>query len=115
MDERVFVYGTLRKGQCNHRLLKSARYLGIFITRPRYTMLNLGAYPAVVTGGATAVTGEVYDITVPTLAALDRLEDYPRSYTRDILETPYGNAWFYVYLGGSGGWPSIGAGDWVRR
>ena len=115
MGERVFVYGTLRRGQRNHALLESGRLLGPFITRPLYTMLDLGAYPAVVPGGSTAVTGEVYAVNAQTLASLDRLEGYPRRYTREILETPYGNAWFYIYLGRPGDRRSIGAGDWVRR
>ena len=115
MSERVFVYGTLRRGQRNHALLGSGRLLGPFITRPLYTMLDLGAYPAVVPGGSTAVTGEVYAVDAQILASLDRLEGYPRLYTREILETPYGNAWLYIYLGSPAGRRSIGAGDWVRR
>ncbi len=59
MGERVFVYGTLRRGQRNHALLGSGRLLGSFVTRPLYTMLDLGAYPAVVPGGTSPVTAVV--------------------------------------------------------
>jgi len=36
--------------------------------------VSLGAFPAMIAGGTTAVVGEVYEIDPVTLAALDRLE-----------------------------------------
>lgn len=112
---RVFVYGTLRRGCRNHHLLRRARYLGRHRTPPAYTLFDTGPYPAVVTGGRTRVVGEVYAVDGRTFRALDRLEDYPRSYTRRRIDTPYGPAWIYLWrLRIDPDWPAL-AGDWRRR
>jgi gamma-glutamylaminecyclotransferase len=82
---RVFVYGSLRKGEFNHRLLAvpGARLImARSRTEPGYELRDLGAFPGMVRGGAGAVIGEVYEVDEATLAALDRLEGHPRFYTR---------------------------------
>ena len=60
---RVFVYGTLRKGQSNdiNRMLPAPRYLGR--ARLNGVMYHLGDYPGVVLGGPRWVQGEVYEVT----------------------------------------------------
>ncbi len=109
----LFVYGTLRRGECNHALLGAAPFLGQYRTAGRYTLFNLGRYPAVMAGGRTAIIGEVYALNKTLLARLDRLEDYPREYIRACIATPYGPAWIYLYR-----WPPasetpvIFSGDW---
>lgn len=79
---RVFVYGTLRRGEPNHHLLDARMLLRAGRTEPRFTLVSLGAFPAMIDGGETAVVGEVYDVDAVTLAALDRLEGHPRFYRR---------------------------------
>lgn len=93
----LFVYGTLRRGECNHRLLGAAPCLGQCRTAGRYTLFHLGRYPAAIAGGRTAIVGEVYTLNKALLARLDRLEDYPREYVRAGIVTPYGPAWIYLY------------------
>lgn len=93
---RVFVYGSLKRGFSNHALLHRAAYLGEHVTTARYTMYDLGSYPAVSIGGRQAISGEVYAVDRQTLAALDRLEDYPRVYDRIRIATPFGPAWMYI-------------------
>jgi gamma-glutamylcyclotransferase (GGCT)/AIG2-like uncharacterized protein YtfP len=116
MHHRVFVYGTLLRGQVNHGLLAraqfGARFLGSHRTEPRFTLFLLGAYPGLVAGGSTAVLGEVYRVNDAGLRALDRLEDFPRLYDRTLVQTPYGRAWVYLYRGGVGDRPVIASGDW---
>jgi gamma-glutamylaminecyclotransferase len=85
---RVFVYGSLRKGFGNHRLLAvpGARLImAKSRTEPGYELRDLGAFPGMVRGGAGAVIGEVYEVDEATLAALDRLEGHPRFYTRSRI------------------------------
>lgn len=113
--DRVFVYGTLRRGGSNHSLLKGARLLGSHRTAPVYRMLDLGSYPGVVEPGDTAILGEVYGITRPMLARLDVLEDFPRSYTRRRIDTPWGAAWIYLYRGRNHRLRRVPRGDWLRR
>lgn len=115
LRERVFVYGTLRRGGSNHRLLSRARHLGAHVTEPAYRMLNVGPYPGVVAGGGTPIRGEVYEVTPAQLRELDALEDYPRSYTRERIDTPWGPAWMYLYRPGGQRLPQITSGDWFQR
>ena len=100
---RVFVYGTLRVGQGNHHLLASSRMIGLDRTLARYTLVDLGAFPAVVVGGATAVVGEVFEVDAATLARLDRLEGHPRFYQRTTVRLASGRrAEMYVMALGEG-------------
>jgi len=84
----VFVYGSLLAGQGNHRVLRTARFVGRAQTAPEYTMHSLGGFPGVVSGGSTPIEGECYEVDGPTLEALDRLEGHPSFYrrTRIVLE-----------------------------
>jgi gamma-glutamylcyclotransferase (GGCT)/AIG2-like uncharacterized protein YtfP len=86
-SDLVFVYGTLRRGEYNHRYLSRVRRLGVYRTSPVYTLLDLGDYPAVIPGGHTAILGEVYAINNALLSRLDGLEGYPHEYTRERIST----------------------------
>lgn len=90
---RVFVYGTLKRYQCNHYYLMNAELLGEFITPPEYTMYDLGAFPGVSLNGTDRIMGEVYE--VEDLKPIDRLEGYPTLYNRTEIYTPFGKAWMY--------------------
>lgn len=108
----VFVYGTLRRGEANHHLLSGAEFCGVHRTRPCYRMLHLGTYPGVVAGGSIAIEGEVYQVDKKGLVHLDRLEDYPRLYTRRLIPTPWGRAWIYLYRGSRDNRTQVPTGRW---
>ena len=112
MQHLVFVYGTLLSGEVNHYLLDGAELIGLHRTEPCYTMFGLGAYPGVARGGSTAIAGEVFRVDGKGLERLDRLEDYPRLYDRDLIPSPYGRAWIYLYRGRRQGRQVIRSGDW---
>ena len=104
---RVFVYGTLRAGEPNHYhyLLDHHAIVRRARTEPAFELVSLGAFPAMVAGGATAVVGEVYDVDAVTLAALDRLEGHPRFYEVAAYVLPIEQAH---------GRPRIPSGDWME-
>lgn len=110
----VFVYGTLRAGEPNHRLLRGAEALGPDRTRPEHELANLGPFPALVAGGTVSVHGEVYRVDAPTLARLDALEGCPTLYQRERLQLLSGRwAWVYVMRRDQvAGRPRIRSGDW---
>lgn len=112
MHHLVFVYGTLLRGEVNHHRLAGAELLGAWRTEPCFQMFNLGAYPGLARGGRTAVTGEVYRVDGAGLKHLDRLEDYPRLYDRQLIPTRFGRAWIYLYRGDLSGRQVIQGGDW---
>jgi gamma-glutamylaminecyclotransferase len=78
----LFVYGTLRGGESNHARLDGALALGAVKTAPEFDLFNIGPYPALVAGGTTAVVGELYDVPVSMLAALDVYEEVPILFKR---------------------------------
>ncbi|MCG6940732.1 MAG: gamma-glutamylcyclotransferase [Thiohalocapsa sp.] len=112
MEHRVFVYGTLLRGEVNHHLLTDARFLGAHRTEPRFTLLVLGAYPGLIAGGETPVHGEVYAVDAAGLRRLDQLEDYPRLYDRRLIATDHGSAWVYLYRGPRRDRVRLAHGDW---
>ena len=82
----LFVYGTLMRGERNHRLLAEAEFVGEARTVAGFTMIDLGAFPGVVAHGEGVVVGELFRVDAETLLAVDRLEGHPRFYRRTEIE-----------------------------
>jgi gamma-glutamylaminecyclotransferase len=82
----IFVYGTLRKSQCNHYFLDRSKFLGNAKTKKHYALY--GSWIPFLTRAApvSQVTGEVYSIDDATLSQLDRLEGHPDAYIREQAE-----------------------------
>jgi gamma-glutamylaminecyclotransferase len=114
---RLFVYGTLLRGEGNHHFLRAARQLGDARTAPRFQLLDLGAFPALVNSGATAVIGELYEVDGETLAAIDELEEHPDVYRRTEIPLDDGTlAHAYLLMIAQGKDPPvIASGDWRKR
>ncbi|MDX2020452.1 MAG: gamma-glutamylcyclotransferase family protein [Deltaproteobacteria bacterium] len=83
---KLFVYGTLMRGECNEERLRGARFIGVDCTPPIYSLVNLGPYPGLIEAGTTAVHGEVYEIDDVLLAALDAFEEHPDVYLRTMID-----------------------------
>jgi gamma-glutamylaminecyclotransferase len=109
---RVAVYGTLRQGFGNHRLLENSKFLGKTKTDAIFSMHG-HVVPWISNGGSTQITVEVYEIDEQTLQSLDWLEGYPSYYDRQIINTEFGEAWIYFIdnrLVGN----YIESGDWAE-
>lgn len=109
---RVAVYGTLRQGFGNHRLLEHSKFLGKTKTDAIFSMHGR-IVPWISNGGDTQITVEVYEIDEQTLQSLDWLEGYPNYYDRQIINTEFGEAWIYFIdnrLVGN----YIESGDWAE-
>jgi gamma-glutamylcyclotransferase (GGCT)/AIG2-like uncharacterized protein YtfP len=109
----LFVYGTLKRGYGNNRLLKHAHFN------------RTDRAPGVIYGGGVPVTapatkrgqwvkGEVFMVDRETLRDCDRLEGHPTGYTRTAVELESGQPAFIYY------WkhelydrPAIESGEWV--
>jgi gamma-glutamylcyclotransferase (GGCT)/AIG2-like uncharacterized protein YtfP len=115
-EQLVFVYGTLRTGEENHALLTGSVNLGMATTAGKFTMLDMGDYPAVINHGNHAIVGEVYMVSRETMAKLDVLEEYPDYYQRMMISTPYGDAWIYVLEKSPDQKPNeVKSGDWIEH
>jgi len=85
-------------------------------TTPDYSLLNLGRYPGLVTGGQTAVIGEVYEVDAHTLSQLDEYEDHPNEYIRREIELADGSrVQAYIFQPHGNQYPVITSGDWINR
>ena len=93
---RVFVYGTLKRGQRNYHFLRDAEFVGEFTTPGIYSMFEFDDYPAVCLRGRHAVRGEIYLVTDRQFKMLDDLEWYPHFYQRIEIPTDFGDAWMYI-------------------
>lgn len=111
-DTVVFVYGSLKKGSYNHSFLLNAEFISFFVTEPKYTMVDVGMYPAVLLGGNTAIHGEVYKVSSEELSTLDELEGYPAYYDRILIPSEYGEAWMYVLPNNTENYSIIASGLW---
>lgn len=115
MRHLVFVYGSLRRGECHADLLAGERYLGAHRTRPRYTMFSLGDWPAIMAGGDVAIVGDVFSIDESKLAQLDSFERLPQLFVRQRIPTPYGQAWVYIFRQRPTNAGTVPSGDWHKR
>lgn len=82
----VFAYGTLMQGEHHHDQLRGAEFLGARSTRAQYELVQIDYFPAMLTGGATSVVGELYAVDDAILARLDELEEVPHFYVRESIE-----------------------------
>lgn len=73
---RLFIYGTLKRGQVNHHLLEAETFLGETQTVPHYRLLDLGWYPglATVENNGRSISGELWEVSPQRLQKLDAYE-----------------------------------------
>ena len=98
----VAVYGTLKKGHGNHRLLKDSYCLGEGFTSEPYPLVVDGL-PYVIdrAGKGKRVCVEIYRVHLDTLARLDSLEGHPDWYQRKQIQVQLYkggtvSAWVYM-------------------
>ncbi len=114
----LFVYGTLRAGESAHHLLDGARLVGEFRTETAYELMNMGPFPAMVEGGATAVAGEVYAIGARKIPQLDDYEDCPRLFYRSAVrlqQGPAAQAYFIRRERLAPRFKPIASGNWMQQ
>jgi len=112
----VAVYGSLRKGLHNHRLLEQADFLGTDVISG-FKMYSLGGFPFITHDDATSedrIHIEVYSVDVYEMARLDQLEGYPSFYNRELVQTQYGQAWIYFIDDEVAGHAPVIDGDWFK-
>jgi gamma-glutamylcyclotransferase (GGCT)/AIG2-like uncharacterized protein YtfP len=124
-DLKLFVYGTLRRGECRHRLLYGFGVRNIAKARTRGKLVHLGEYPGMVHGKGW-VWGELItlDRLDDAIPFLDRVEDYrpeepDRSlYVRELIPVQSGmtetGAWAYLLQRPPANPVWIPSGDWRR-
>ncbi len=77
MAERLFVYGTLKRGLSRHAALAGQKFLGRARTRPHYVLLVVADFPGMVRvpdGTGRSIRGEVWEVSEACLRRLDAIE-----------------------------------------
>lgn len=78
---KFFVYGTLKKGYWNHYILENSKFVGTFLTAPKYDLYLSDNIPFI-TDGLYQIRGEVYDVNEKVIKNIDWLEDHPNLYIK---------------------------------
>ena len=79
----LFVYGSLKRGQANHRELGAGGFVAMTRTAPHFALRVISGYPALVPGSG-AILGELYRLPVSALPGLDEFEG--PAYVRQEIE-----------------------------
>lgn len=113
----VAVYGSLRKGLHNHRVIRDSRFVSKGMVKG-FGMYSLGLYPALSrVGKKNDVVVEVYDVNSTTMERLDQLEGFPKYYNRKLAPVNVNGvemvAWIY-YMEGELEKPFVEGGDWTK-
>ncbi|MBK7401868.1 MAG: gamma-glutamylcyclotransferase [Myxococcales bacterium] len=110
---RVFVYGTLRRGERNHGQIAGALLLGP-ARAIGYELLDMGPYPGMRLGRGV-VHGELYAVDDARLAQLDEFEGHPHLFTRTELTLADGSRAFSWLWNGPPRGTHITSGDYAAR
>src|SRR5688572_5471222 len=113
----LFVYGTLRQGEPAHALLAGARFVRIASTPPEFLLVEVAPYAALVRGGTTAVTGELYEVDATTQRKLDKEREVPQLFTRETIELADGTSAdsYLLTMDQVRGRRRLAHGDWKKR
>ena len=115
---KVAVYGSLRKGLSNHRLLVGSLHKETITVSIPFLMRSLGGFPALFPcKDNNPITFEVYEVSDATMESLDRLEGYPSFYNRMKLnDDDEDSPWFYFIRDEEGylDSPAVPKGDWFE-
>ncbi|MGH4122130.1 MAG: gamma-glutamylcyclotransferase [Clostridium sp.] len=99
---RLFVYGTLMKGNSNHeKFLSGARFAGYFIA-DGFQLYDFGSYPLIIQNEIDKIRGEMYIVDSTILDKLDISEEKANLFTRKLIRVVNDNdelqeAYVYVY------------------
>jgi len=100
--QRLFVYGTLKRGHSRSVALAGERFIGHAVTAPRYRLFDCGGYPALVEVlNGQSIEGELWEVDTACLTRLDDIEGVALNlYVRRpiLLADPYSNDYVESYF-----------------
>ena len=103
MSSLVFVYGTLKRGARNHRVMAGQEFVGAARTAPGFRLFALDGFPGMVPwpDDRDGVTGEVWRVDALALQRLDAFEGLAEGlYRREAIPllAPFAEANVEAYL-----------------
>lgn len=109
----LFVYGTLKQGDCRHEAIRDQRFLGEAQTTACCRLFDLGGYPALIADeNGNVISGELYAVDPHCVERLDVIEGVVDSlYHRETinLSPPWDDqiVQTYFYQRTTDGFPEI--------
>lgn len=97
--EKIYVYGTLKKGHPLHHVIEDCKFLGRYHTEYGYVLLR-GYYPFLVPReGGDGAWGELYEVPAYLVPRLDQIEGHPTFYRRQeiLLDDPKSHGWLTAW------------------
>ena len=98
-NNKIFIYGSLKKGGRERGLQesKNCKFIGTAITTQSiFNLHDLGKFPTISLNGKYKIQGEIWSVTKDKLRELDRIEGYPKLYTKTLVDTNLGEAETYL-------------------
>jgi gamma-glutamylaminecyclotransferase len=98
----VFVYGTLKRGHCNHVYIADGIFVGEAVTADRFALHVQGLPRVDRDNPVSPIHGELYRVSTMMLTEIDRLEGHPHCYRRSrvsvrLVDGTVVAAWLYFY------------------
>jgi gamma-glutamylcyclotransferase (GGCT)/AIG2-like uncharacterized protein YtfP len=94
--KQIAVYGSLREGMCNSRVIEGAKLLSTEDINAPFEMIDMGSYPGLIRAKEDhSIKIEVYEVDDRTCQLVEFLEGYPSFYNRTPVETSVGPADIY--------------------
>ena len=98
----LFVYGTLKKGYGNHRIIQKSEYSWDFISVQKFDLSDYGFPCLYPNDHGKKAKGEIYKLTKEDFIFTDRLESNGSLYRREIQKFYNCNkavdAWIYIII-----------------
>ncbi len=117
----AFVYGSLRKGLGNHRVIQGSEQQEDGVISGKFRMRSLGGFPAIFKVPEveqTDIVVEVYEVSTDNTAmGLDMLEGYPSFYNREVVTLDDGRQGWVYFIEGESSYadrPLVIEGDWKK-
>ena len=114
---RLFVYGTMMSGQREHSVVEAAELVGRVQTEPRYTLVDVDVYAALIADGRTSIHGELYLVDLMHLAFVDRARQVPHLFRRSAVTLSDGTLAesHFLSMEQVRGKRRLGHGNWLER
>lgn len=96
----LFVYGTLKQNYDANYHLRTSLFVGKAVTASKYLLCKdkNHSYPYLLNIPVEQITGELYEVDENTLNSIDKYEDHPHLFKRELIALQDGDtAWCYFY------------------